>query len=262
MQITTNEPFVRRRGLIGTVARLAGIIVLALGMYVSVQQSGQVQQTTWLLLVPWITLGLGIILLNLGSYFASRYGTRPRVDVGIAQALKGLDNRNHLYNFVPTIPVEHLLVTPTGVAILETRPFFGEVIHEGDRWSRPVNFMAILQRFTDGGLGNPTREALRDVEAVRNLLRERLGEEVGRTVGVSPIIVMINPRVKLKMTDPEVPVVQFADLRDAVRRLKGNGKLTSDVQKQLARVLQWNNQSVSDESQPSARSSAWQRTNK
>src|ERR1700730_18597711 len=154
-------------------------MVLAVGMYVSVQQSSVVQQASWVLFVPWITLALGIILLNVGSFYGSRYGTRPRVDIGIAQALKGLDNRNHLYNFIPTIPVEHLLVTPTGAVVLETRPFFGDVVHQGDKWSRPFNFMAMLQRFTDGGLGNPTREAMRNVESVRQLLRERLGDDVG-----------------------------------------------------------------------------------
>jgi hypothetical protein len=122
--------------------------------------------------------------------------------------------------------------------------------------------MAILQRFTDGGLGNPTQEAIRDAEAVRNLLRERLGDAVGGSIAVSPVIVMINPRVKLQVTDPEIPVVLLADLKNAVRRIKEGGKMSSDVQKQLARALEWHSQAVSDDTQPSTRGNAWQRTNK
>jgi hypothetical protein len=261
VQITTNEPFVRRRGLIGSLGTVLGFVVLALGMYVSIEQPSK-PEISWLTFVPWITLAVGIIMLNVGKYYAMRYGTRPRVDVAITQVLKGLDNRNHLYNFVPTLPVEHLLVTPTGIAVLVPRPFFGDVIHSGDTWSRPVNFMAILQRFTDGGLGNPTHEALRDAEAVRNLLRERLGDDIGGSIGVSPVIVMFNPRVKLQVTDPEVPVVLVGDLKNAVRRVKEGGKLSSDVQKQIARALEWHSQNVSDDTQPSARGNAWQRTNK
>jgi hypothetical protein len=184
------------------------------------------------------------------------------VDVAISQALKGLDNRNHLYNFVTTLPVEHLLLTPNGVVVLETRPFFGDVIHEGDRWTRPMNFASMLQRFTEGGLGNPTREAQRNVEAVRNLLRERVGSDLADTVGISPIILMINPRVKLQVTEPEVPVVPLADLRNAVRRIKDGARLSSDVQRKLARAFQWDSPTVSDENQPSARSNSWQRTSK
>jgi hypothetical protein len=230
-------------------------------MFVSLRQPTQVE-VTWLTFVPWFTLGAGIILLNVGKFYAMRYGGRPRVDVAIGQALKGLDNRNHLFNFVPTLPVEHLLLTPTGVVVLETRPFFGEIIHHGSRWSRPMNFGSILQRFTEGGLGNPTREAQRDVEAVRNLLRERLGDDVADTIGISPIIVMTNPRVKLQVADPEVPVVPLSDLRNAVRRIKDGARLTSDVQRKLARALQWDSPIASDDNQPSARSNSWQRTSK
>jgi hypothetical protein len=261
VQITTNEPYVRRRGLIGTLGTLLGFVVLGLGMVVSLRQPSQLE-ITWVTFVPWVTLALGIILLNVGKFYAMRYGTRPRVDVAIVQALKGLDHRNHLYNFVPSLPVEHLLVTPTGIFVLETRPFFGDVIHHGDRWSRPMNFTAILQRFTDGGLGNPTREALRDVETVRNLLRERLGDEAANLVGIAPVIVMINSRVKLRVTDPVVPVVPVAELRNAVRRVKDGTRLSADLQKQLSRAFESNDPSVSNVIQPSARSNSWQRTNK
>jgi hypothetical protein len=261
VQITTNEPYVRRRGLLGTLGTLLGFVVLGLGMFVSLRQPNQLE-ITWVTFVPWVTLALGIILLNVGKFYATRYGTRPRVDVAIAQSLKGLDYRSHLYNFVPTVPVDHLLSTPNGLFVLATRPFVGDVIHEGDRWSRPLNFSSLLQRFTDGGLGNPTREAQRDVEAVRNLLRERVGAEAATATPISPIVVLINSRVKLQVTDPVVPVVPVAELRSAIRRPKDGTRLSADLQKQLARALEWNGPSETSVIQPSARSSSWQRTSK
>ena len=99
-------------------------------------------------------------------------------------------------------------------------------------------------------------------ETVRQMLRDRLGDEVGGGISVSPIIVMIDPRVKLQLTDPDIPVVRLADLRETVRRTKANGKLTSEVQRQVARDLHWSKQAVSDDSQPSTRRSAWHRTSK
>jgi hypothetical protein len=125
-----------------------------------------------------------------------------------------------------------------------------------------MNFGSIVQRFTEGGLGNPTREARRNVEAVRNLLRERVGDDVADTIAISPIIVMINPRVKLNVADPEVPVVPLTDLRNAVRRIKDGARLSSEVQKKLARAVQWDSPDASVENQPSARSNSWQRTSK
>ncbi len=226
-------------------------------MYISLQPPQQTGQ----FLVPWFTLIIGIILLNVGKYNSMRWGTNPRVDKAIAQALKGFDHRYHLYNFVPTIPVDHLLVTPFGVIVLETRPFFGEIIHKDSRWRRPATLGGFFHYFSDGGLGNPTKEAQRDTEAVQNLLKERLGDEIGSKVIVLPIIVMTNPRVKLDVTDPVVPVVKLADLRGGLRQLKEAPRLPADVQRRIVNMLQW--EPASQGSQVSStRSNTWLRTQK
>lgn len=263
MQITTNETYVKRRGALGTAGTLLGFLVLGAGMFISLQQSQRSDQVivTWVTVVPWITLGIGIILLNVGKYYAMRYASNPRVDRAIGLALKGLDHRHHLYNFVPGLPVEHLLITPNSVLVLEVRPFFGDIINKGSSWSRPLSVGGLLQRFTDGGLGNPTNEAQRDVDAVQNVLRERLGDEVGSSIVVLPIIVFTNPRVKLQTTEPDVPVVLLADLRPALRRMKDTGRLSPDIQRRLVRAFQWGTQTESD-SLSSTRSNTWQRTQK
>jgi len=232
VQVTNNESFIKRRARIGALGTLGGFAVLGLGMYVSLQQPQRPEQ----FLIPWVTLALGIILLQVGKYHATRYGTRT--DRALVQALKGFDNRYHLFNFVSDLPVEHLLVTPSAVVVLETRQFYGDVVNEGGRWSRPRSAGALFQLFTDGGLGNPTREAQRDAVAVQNMLRERLGDAVSESIAVVPMIVFTNPRAKLRVSDPDVPVVQLPDLRTTLRsKLKEGGKLRSDVQRQLARAL-------------------------
>jgi hypothetical protein len=232
-------------------------------MFVSLQQSQRPDQVivTWVTVVPWITLGIGIILLNVGKYYAMRYASNPRVDRAIGLALKSLDHRHHLYNFVPGIPVEHLLLTPSSVIVLEVRPFFGDIVNRGSSWSRPLSVGGLMQRFTDGGLGNPTLEAQRDVDAVQNVLRDKLGTEVGGSIAVLPIIVFTNPRVKLQSTESTVPVVSLVDLRSTLRRTKDVGRLSPDVQRRLVRAFQWGTQTESD-SVSTTRSNTWQRTQK
>lgn len=240
MQITTNDSFASRRALIGRWSTILGFAVLIVGMYISLQQPQRPTSNSLelLLFVPWVTLFLGIILLNVGKYHSSRWGTNPRVDKALSRALKGLNDRYHLFNFISDLPAEHVLVTPQGVIVLEPRPFIGEVMHEGNQWRRPINFQGLLQRFADGGIGNPTREALKSAAAIQNTLRERLGDDVGGSIMVLPIIVMTNDRVKLQMSDPEVPVVKLADLRGGLRQIKDGHKLTADVHRQLVRALQ------------------------
>jgi hypothetical protein len=261
VQVTTNENYVKRRALIGTLGTVIGFVVLGLGMYISIQQTGQGSPpvVNWVTLVPWFTLGIGIISLNIGKYYAMRYGGRPRVDQAIVQALKGVDHRYHLYNWVPTLPVEHLLVTPNAVIVLETRPFYGDVIHQGSRWTRPYNFGSIVQRFTDGGLGNPTTESQRSAAAVQEYLKERLGQSADG-VSVLPMVVLTNSRLKLQLTDPDVPVVTMADLKAAVRRLKEGGKVPADIQRQVIRALEWG--PATETESVSTRRGTWQQTQK
>jgi hypothetical protein len=248
---------------VGTLGTALGFVVLAAGLVISLQQSFQPNQAiTWVAIVPWFTLGVGILALNVGKYYAMRYSTRPRVDQALASSLKSLDNKNHLYNFVPGFPVEHVLATPSGVILLDVEPFTGEVINEGRKWTRPVNASGILQRFTDGGIGNPTEEADRNQRAMRELLGERLGADLADQIPVASIIVFTNPRVKLQVTDPAVPVVLLGDLRGALKRALGTPKLTPDLQRRLVRALQWEPQTTSTAAVTNSRSSTWQRTQK
>jgi len=241
VQITTNDSFASRRALIGRWCTIAGFVVLIVGMFVSLEQPPRADPHAipLTLLAPWVTLFLGIILLNIGKYHSMRWGTNPRVDHALTRALKGLDHRYHLYNFVPDLPAEHVLVTPQGVIVFEPRPFMGEITHEGSGWRRPINPQGLLQRFADGGLGNPTREAQKDAEAMQSTLRERLGDDVGDSIMVFPMVVMTNPRVKLALTNPDVPVVMIADIRGGIRQMKDAHKISGDVQRQLDRALKW-----------------------
>ncbi|HUX85903.1 MAG TPA: nuclease-related domain-containing protein [Chloroflexota bacterium] len=257
MQVTTNEKFVSRRAAIGRWSTIAGFIVLIVGMYVSLQPPQRSEQ----FLVPWFTLIVGIILLNVGKYNSMRWGTNPRVDKALAQALKGFDHRYHLFNYSPSIPTDHLLVTPFGAVVLETRPFFGDVIHTGSQWRRPMNFNGFFHYFSDGGLGNPTKEAQRDVEAIQNLLKERLGADDGGKAIVLPIIVMTNPRLKLDVTNPDIAVVKLADLRGGLRQLKEAPRLPADLQRKLVSALQGEPASPGGQVS-STRSNTWLRTQK
>lgn len=240
MQVTTNEKFVRRHVLISRWATLAGIVVLGIGMYISIHQAAPDPRNpnlTLLLSAPWVTLVVGIILLNLGKSSSIRWGGRPRPDEALAGALKGLDNRHYLYNYIRSLPVEHLLVAPYGLYVLETRGFIGSVINDGNRWRRKPGLGAALQFFAEGSLGNPSRDVEKGVTVIRSLLEERFGAETAQSWPIWPIIVFTNPRVELSITDPEIPVVQPKDLRSLIRRPTNAPKITQNQQRQFVDTL-------------------------
>lgn len=255
MQVTVNSAYVANRARIGAVTTILGLAVLGVGMYISLQSPTNME----LAILPWFTLGLGIILLNIGKFHQSRYGTR--LDRALAQNLKAFDSRHHLYSYVKDLPVEHLLSTPYGLFVLEARPHQGEIINEGDKWSRPVSARGFWNLFTDPGLGNPSKDAEQDVAAVRKMLRERLGEKVEPTIPVAPVVVFTHPRVKLRVSESTIPVVTLSDLRGALRKQKEGGRIAPEVQRQLARAL-GPSQETQERPQSTSRSKPWQRTQK
>lgn len=259
MQVTVNERYVATRARIGTVAMLLGFLALLAGFVISLLAPTMAPTQTGLFVLPWFTLGIAIFLINLGKFYQSRYGLRP--DRVLGQALKGLDSKYHLYSFVKKLPSEHLLSTPNGVVVLELRPFNGEVINDQAKWSRPVNAKGFLELFTDGAIGNPTKDAESDVAAVQKMLRERLGEAVARTIPVVPLIVLSSPRVKAKINEPAVPVVMMSELRGALRKLREHPRVPMDAQRQLARALEASQENPND-ALSTSRSKQWQRTQK
>jgi hypothetical protein len=89
----------------------------------------------------------------------------------------------------------------------------------------------------EGGLGNPTQDALRARANVQKFLVERLGQEQADQVPVEPFIVFTHPRANVTLESPEVPVVHARDLKQMVRKEQGRAKLNVSVYRKLAQEL-------------------------
>ena len=230
MQVLTNQRFVRTRRRLGHLSTILGFACLIGGLVLSWQR-------TELILLAYATLLPGFLLINYGKYNTIRWGVKPRVDEVLTNALKALDHRYQLLNYVNGLPVDNLLLTPTGLLVLEVRPYFGEFVNKGSKWSRKRGFFGLLLALGEGSLGNPTRDVRKNVGAVKQFLADRLGEQTAAQVPVDGVVVFTHPRAKLTLEDPEVPVLLPRELKPAVRRPQGKAKLPGDVYRRVAQVL-------------------------
>jgi len=241
VQVLTNQGFVRTRSRLGRLATLLGFACLIGGLVLSWQPwQQQPSQQSELILVAYATLLPGYLLIMYGSYNTIRWGGKPRVDEILTSALKTLDHKYQLLNYQDGLPVDNLLLTPWGLVVLEVRPYFGEFINSGGKWRRKRALLQWLLIFGEGSLGNPTRDAQRNVAAVRQFLTARLGEEVAAEVPVEAVVVFTHPRATLTVEDPEVPVAPARELKPAVRRPQGpqaRNKLPGDVYRRVAQAL-------------------------
>jgi hypothetical protein len=208
MRVTTNSKLIKRRAKFGTYASLGGIAILALGMLASFQP-----QYVWVSLVALIA---GFLLAQYGNYNLRRYGRSPRPDQAIEDSLKGFDDRYHLYAW--TLPAPFVLLTPQGLYAFVTRDQTGKVTATGSQWRTGFSLGRALMMFSQEGLGNPTQEAQANAAKLKDWITSKLAET---NVSVQPVIVFLDPRAQLDITDPVVPVL---DAKGVKKWLRGGGR--------------------------------------
>jgi hypothetical protein len=208
MRVTSNTKLIQRRSKLGMIASLAGIGVLAVGMIASFRP-----QIAW---VSLIALVLGFILAQFGSYNLRRWGRTPRPDQVIEESMKGFDDRYHFYAW--SLPVPYVLLSPQGIYTFITRDQTGKVTAKGKTWQTKFSLSRLFMMFAQEGMGNPTDEAELQAKKLTDWIRGKL-PEVSATV--QPVIVFIDARAELDITDPVVPVLEPKSMK---KWLRGGGK--------------------------------------
>jgi hypothetical protein len=226
MRVLNNTRLIARRARIGQVANLGGILVLGAGLVISLTRPEWSIYTLAMLIV-------GVILSQFGIANAYRYSRKPRPDEELANALKGLDDRYRLYNYV--LPVSHVLLTPKKLYVVILRGMSGKFICEGRKWRQERRFSlgALLRLFSPEPFGNPVREAEWDKEALEQWLSKNLN---GLTVEVEPIVVFLHPRAELELRNPAVVAVKAKGLKEQLRKAEGRS-LSFDEYRQLAQAF-------------------------
>jgi hypothetical protein len=239
LRVVNNARVIRNKGMIGRWATLGGFAALFGGLLYSctslpARMSGQeVPQSDLSLWVPWVGLVFGYLLISLGKEPWLRFAIRPRPDEALALNLKTLDNKSVLFNYVSAFPVEHLLLSPGGLVVIVTRPVLGDIVVAGERYKRRRGMFGWLQFVSEGALGNPGREALNGMQAVREYLAQRFGAEVSERVPIQAMVVFTHPRATVTLEEPTVPTTHVREVRNEVRRVTGQSRVPGDIARRL-----------------------------
>jgi hypothetical protein len=207
MKAVTNEKLIARNAKIGLWSSLGGVAVLGIGLYVSLQRS----EYAFLSIV---CLLAGLVLSNVGLYNTNRWTKRPRADEVLTRVLKGLDKRYYLYNYV--LPVEHVLLAPSGLSVIVARNHDGPISYANGRWRQKFNLFRALG-FLGEGIGNPVRDAEKDVRHMQKFLAKN-APELGE-MPIRPLIVFTSAKAELHVQDPPLPVVDAKGLKNLLREL-------------------------------------------
>jgi len=108
--------------------------------------------------------------------------------------------------------IDHLVVGPTGVFVLETKTMVGHVVCAADgTWSR-TRFGRAGARYP-AYIGDPAAQAQRNIIALRNYLRQRLPAlfEPGRGLWIEGLLVFPHPRTELETEHSRIQALRLQD---------------------------------------------------
>jgi len=177
----------------------------------------------------------GTLGLTWAARAATKWLQRPRVEEQAAKALKGLDQTYRLYSYM--LPAEQVLVSPTGMFVLQLKPQTGKISCHGEKYRRHIQLKRLVPALAEESLGKPAKRARSDVEKMQRLLTERLPEH---DVPIQPAVVFTDPNVELEVVEPAVPTVHLRDLKSWLRKASGEKTLSPDTMRALAELLDGN----------------------
>lgn len=233
MQVVVNQRVLDRRATYARLGTWIGLGALVLGFIISLAP-GFYPGTEDILWTSWVAMLVGITAFNYGRYNSVRWVTPPRDDQLVALNLKGLDHRHRLYNYMSQAPgTPHIMVGPHGIFTFHVRRDEGKIRNSGDKWSRKPSLSVFFRTLVEGGLGNPTQDALREARSLGQFLTKALGEEEAREIAIHPLILFVDSRAQLDINNPMVPVLTPRELKPYMRKAQKEVRLSPE---QLQRV--------------------------
>ncbi len=156
------------------------------------------------------------------KFFASsrNYQKGIKGEKAVTETLQRLDDSYYLINDVMLEDrggnIDHVLLCPKGIFVIETKNYSGDFLCQGDRWSKKGQ-----RRFYR--ISSVTRQAKHNAENLHQMIRR----ETSLDAWVSPICVFTNHSVDLHLKSPNVPVLRLDQLVEfllgTVTRVKLSG---------------------------------------
>jgi hypothetical protein len=219
MRVVVNERLIKSRANAAKNATTIGLLMLVFAVVASFNAR--------FVLIAYASLLISLPLVGWGINRAEKWLRDPRPDQVVSKALKGLDHSHQLYSSV--LPVEQVLLSPSGLFVLLIRLADGKIWCHGDKWRRRFVFGRLFRLFSEEPLGNPSKQAQAQAAKLRRLVTARLPDQ---DVPIYPVIVFVAPNVELTVVDSAVPAVLLSDLKAQLRSV--NGEMPHTTYKALA----------------------------
>jgi hypothetical protein len=227
MVINTNLPLLKRNRRIAQICSLSGLTILIAGMLVSFRMPDKVY-------IAMSALVAGFIISQIGIYFTNRWGRSPRPDEVLNQALKGLDDKYHLFHYLT--PVSHLLVGPAGIWILSAKHQKGKITFSNGRWHQRGGNL-YLKIFGQEGLGRPDLELGVEIEKLDKYFKKIFP---GENLDLKTALIFTNEKTEIEVVEsqkPLAPTLQINKLKEFIRKNAKNKPISMEKIEEIQTAL-------------------------
>jgi hypothetical protein len=226
MKIIINRQKVNARAMWSNVASVGGLILLLVSVVLPLFLPSWAGLASVLMVV-----GLGVSMI--GIYFANRWVRKPRPEESLAKALKSFDDHYRLYHY-PSLPCDHLLLTPTGVVILEVFNLSGSFSYKQGRLKEAMTIGRALRYIVEEHIGDPVIMAKQLQEELDRRFKGEFGPEV--TIPIKSVVVFTHPAVELDVDESPVLICKIDKLKKQVAL--NTPRLTTEQYEKTARFLE------------------------
>jgi Nuclease-related domain len=123
--------------------------------------------------------------------------------------------------------IDHCVIGPNGLFIIETKNYSGFMKCDGDRWF-------VYRR----EIKSLSRQAKRNSMAIRANLERLLAQRGMRVPYVTALLVFVNPETRLKLFKPTIPVLRLEELVEFIRNYKAYSTFSLDLKHAIVHHLQ------------------------
>jgi hypothetical protein len=161
----------------------------------------------------------------------SRWFVGRKGESKVTEALKSLSDEYVVLNDI-VLPdckgnVDHLLIGPNGVFVIETKNYSGFVKCEEEQW------------FVNGHrIRSLSKQAKRNSMAVRGCIAGLFAGPKTRVPHVVPLLVFVSPTTKLKLFKPTVCVLKLNELVEFIRDREITRAITEGEKRTMVHYLQ------------------------
>ena len=130
--------------------------------------------------------------------------------------------------------IDHIVLGPNGVFVIETKNYAGRIVCDGDEWSS--QHTGKFNRLLHYDLGSPSRQVKRNALRVKRVI-ENIDAFKSKRIWVDGLLVFANKRVDLRINNPTVPILRASNLPDFIIKKKTDSEFSAEDLKLIGKEI-------------------------